>query len=193
MVVDFNEEQAQRSSDPRAMRSRAALQCALLALMNDQPVENISIRSITRQAKVSYPVFFRQYSNKDDLLDEIAAQELQLVLSQSVPLMKHDDVILSIEMFCRCIERRRSVWQPLISGGASAVRKELYRTAQRTAQVREPANPWLPTDLATNFVVSGLLEILTWWLKQGPEYPTENIVKFINVLVARSTALPSGG
>jgi hypothetical protein len=39
-------------------------------------------------------------------------------------------------------------------------------------------------------VTSGLFEILAWWLRLPEDYPLENVVKIIDVLIIQPTARP---
>jgi AcrR family transcriptional regulator len=173
------------------MRSRDALRAALLSLVEQRPLEQISIRDITAQAGLSYQVFFRRYASKEELLEDIATDEVRRLLSLSRPMFEakqHDE---SLRALCDYVNEHRSLWTRLLTGGAApAMRREFKRIAAEIGRGRERTNPWLPTDLAETFVVSGLFEILSWWLRQPADYPVENVVKIIDVLIVRATAEP---
>lgn len=180
-----------RPNDPRALRSREALKDALLHLVEEYPFEQISIRDITSRAGVSYPVFFRRYETKEELLADIAAEEVQRLLQLTVPIFNAHMQAESLRVFCRYVEDHRLLWTRLLTGGASLVmREEFKRISTEIAHQHERVNPWLPVDLAAPFVASGLFEILAWWLGQPADYPVENIIMMIDTLVIRSTARP---
>jgi AcrR family transcriptional regulator len=180
-----------RPEDARALRSRDALQVALLALIDERPFENISIRDITNRAGVSYPVFFRRYATKEQLLDDIATGEIRQLLSLTSPIFEADKQTESLKALCAHIDEQRVLWTRLLTGGAaSAMRGEFRRIAKEIGDTREQANPWLPRDLAASFVVAGLFEILAWWLRQPVDYPMENVIKIIDALIVRATVQP---
>ena len=50
--------------DPRALRSRKALRNALIELLQEQPLEQISVRDIVARAGVGYATFFSPLSQQ---------------------------------------------------------------------------------------------------------------------------------
>lgn len=180
-----------RPDDPRALRSREALRNALLRLVEERSFDQISIRDITARAGVSYPVFFRRYQTKEELLADIATEQVQQVLTLTIPIFNAQTQEKSLRALCGYIEDHRLLWTRLLTGGAGpAMREEFKRIARQFADQQPRANPWLPTDLAAAFVVGGLFEVFSWWLSQPADYPVENVVRMIDVLVVRSTARP---
>jgi AcrR family transcriptional regulator len=180
-----------RPDDARALRSRAALRRAFLALIEERPLEQISIRDITSHAGVSYPVFFRRYATKEELFEDIATEEVRQLLSLTMPIFDAQGESESLRVLCSYIDERRGLWRRLLTGGAApAMHEEFKRIAKEIGGTRELSNPWLPRDLAASFVVSGLFEIFAWWLRQADDYPIENVVKIIDALIVRSTVRP---
>lgn len=180
-----------RPDDARALRSRKALHDALLALIEEQPFERISIRDITAKAGVSYPVFFRRYGTKEQLLDDIATNEVRRLLALTTPVFDAETSDMSLRVLCDYIDEHRSLWGPLLVGGAAnAMHEEFRRIAKEMGETRERKNPWLPVELASAFTASGLFEILAWWMRQPHDYPIQNVVTIIDTLIVRSTARP---
>ena len=180
-----------RPNDARALRSREALKTALLALIEESPFEQIAIRDITNRAGVSYPVFFRRYKSKESLLDDIAAEEVRRLLTLTMPIFTARQQKESLQALCGYVEEHRTLWTRLLTGGAGPImRAEFMRIAKEVGSKEPRANPWLPTELAAAFVVSGLFEILAWWLRQPADSPVENVITFIDTLIVRSTARP---
>lgn len=180
-----------RPHDARALRSREALRGALLALIEEKPFDQISIRDITGRAGVSYPVFFRRYETREQLLDDIAAEEVRRLLTLTLPIFNANMQAESLRALCRYVDEHRVLWTQLLTGGAGPImREEFKRIAADIGATQPRSNPWLPGELAASFVVGGLFEILAWWLSQPPDYPSENVVKIIDALIVRSTARP---
>lgn len=180
-----------RPHDARALRSRTALRQALLELVEAQPFDRITIKDITAKAGVSYPVFFRRYESKQHLLEDIATEEVRRLLTLSLPIFRADRQEESLRALCGYIGDHRSLWTRLLTGGAGAImREEFRRIALDIGHKDRRINPWLPRELAAPFVVSGLFEILAWWLAQPETYPVENIIKIIDALIIQSTARP---
>ena len=188
----------QRLSNPRdarAIRSREALRTAFLNLIEEKPLDQITIQDITDRAEVSYPTFFRQFSSKEKLLEDIAQAEIRQLFALTMPLFESHQQQESLQTLCYYINENRALWTSLLTAGAaSAMRDEFIRIAEDITRTREQAggraNPWLPIDLAERFVVSSMFEILSWWLRQPEDYPIENVMTLLDVLVVRSTARP---
>lgn len=180
-----------RPYDARAMRSREALQEALLALIAERDLDQISIRDITLRAEVSYPVFFRRYASKEQLLEDIATAEVRNLLSLSLPIFEANRQEESLQALCRYVDEHRPLWTRLLTGGAmSAMRKEFTRIAAEISATLDTADAWLPIDLSAPFFAGGMFEILGWWLRQPEDYPIENVVRIIRALIIRSAEMP---
>jgi hypothetical protein len=101
----------------------------------------------------------------------------------------------ALRIKCEYVASRRELWSTLLTeGAASAVREEFARIADEIGSYREItgqlSNPWLPRDLAAAFVVSGLFEILAWWLRQPVNYPVDNVVILMEQLIVQPTMVP---
>lgn len=179
-----------RPDGARAQRSIDALRAALLELIEIKPIEEITIRNITDAAGVSYPTFFRRFTRKEELLEDIAAAEVREVLSLGRAALQ-DGGSGSGELLCNYVHAHRRLWRTLLTGGASGVmRSEFMRVAKEIAASRPPSNPWLPADLALGFVTGGIIEVLTWWMNQPDDYPVSNVIKLFDALIVDNTSRP---
>ena len=180
-----------RPDDARAHRSIEALRTALLDLIEQKPLADISIREITDSAGVSYPTFFRRFSSKDALLEDIATNEVRHILSLGNNAISIGKTPQSGKALCQYVQKHRQRWKTLLTGGAaSAMREEFMRVAEEISREGPRANPWLPLDLAVPFSTSCIFEILTWWMRQPDDYPLNNVVKLMDVLVTEPLARP---
>ena len=59
------------SQDPRAVRSRTAIQDAFSELMRTKPYQKITITDITSSAGIARHTFYNHYETKADLLDNL--------------------------------------------------------------------------------------------------------------------------
>lgn len=181
--------QPRQPDDARVQRSIEALQKAFLGLLEQQSLEQISIKEIAGQAGLSYPTFFRRFGNKQELLESIAAKEVQHLLSLSGAAALRNEWNEASRNMIQYVKENRKLWEALLVGGAAdAMRDEFKRVARRIGESRPQINPWLPVDLSIAFVTSGFFEILAWWMRQPPDYPAENIVIFFDELIGRQAS-----
>ncbi len=169
--------------DGRVLRSRRALRASLLKLMELRQFDQITIRQITDEAGVSYATFFRHYTSKQQLLNEIATEEVRGLLAMALPLVENfpADTSSSLKL-CEHVDDHRSLWGVLLNGGAApALKEECIRVTLEYAEARK--GPWLPLDLGSLHGASASIEILAWWLRSAPRYPPERIAAIIDHLV----------
>jgi AcrR family transcriptional regulator len=128
-VID--EARTSRSSDPRSLRSRAALRQALLLLVEEKPFEQISVRGIALQADITFPTFYRQFAIKEALLADVAKGELsQMASLMSLPGDRYN-ASATVEAICEHVERHRSLSTALLTTGAATVmRDEIIKLTQ---------------------------------------------------------------
>lgn len=180
-----------KPDDARVHRSIEALREAFLELIEQKALADISIREITDAAGVSYPTFFRRFSGKEELLEDIATSEVQHLLSLGRNSIAGRKRAGSGADLCNYVQEHRKLWTTLLTGGAaSAMREEFIRVAGEMSQAGPRANPWLPLDLAVPFTASCIFEILTWWMRQPEDYPLENVIKLLDALVIDTLVRP---
>lgn len=166
------------------VRTRAALDAAMLALLEEKPLDQITVREIARTAKVGYATFFRHYPDKEALLNDLAAQQIRDLLDLVLPLLSANDSRAACQALCAFVDEHRKLWSILLTGGAAgAMRQELLVQAKQISLGRPPAADWLPRDLIIAWSVGGVIEILTWWLQQEEGYPSEKIARTLDHLV----------
>ena len=177
--------------DPRVQRSVDALRAAFLDLVERKPFDQISIKEITEAASLSYPTFFRRFASKEELLEQIATEEVRRLLSLGEAAMAGHRSRASAEDMCLYVQRHRKLWTVLLNGGATwAMRDEFMRVAREISNARPRVNPWIPLDLAVPFVAGGVFEIFAWWMRQPEDYPIENVIKLFKALIVDTTAVP---
>lgn len=171
----------------RATRTRDALCKALLALLEEKSLDQITVREITTRANVGYATFFRRYPDKEALLHDFAAQEINRLLALTMPIFYREDTLSSTKALCHYVWDHKILWRALLAGGAAATLKEEF-LQQALAIAKEftstdNSTAWLPDELAVTFSVTAILEILAWWLKQSSPTNIDEMAHIINKLV----------
>jgi len=172
-----------RAASGRTARTRKALCGALLALLEEQPFDQIRVREITERAEVGYATFFRRYKDREDLLHDLASQEIHKLLTMTLPLLYSVDSQASTRALCAWVWEHRRVWKTLLAGGAASILKEEYlRQALELAAAQPNPEARIPDDLAVTFAVTAVIEILTWWLKQERPAPVNQVADYLDSL-----------
>lgn len=153
--------------DPRTQRSRAGLRQALLDLLKIWPLDQITVRAIAAQAGVGYTTYFRHFPNRDALLEDLVAQEIEHLVRLTLPVYDARDRHAGCVALCEHVYAHRALWSVLLTGGAaSVVRTELIRRGRETTETRPHSKGWLPGDLGVLLATSSMIELLTWWMEQ---------------------------
>lgn len=171
-------------TDARQVRSRKSLNDALLALLEDKPFDQLTIREISARAGTGYATFFRHYQTKEELLGDVASEEIAELLAMSVPIMAEENSFESARALCRYVGEHRQLWSALLAGGAAAiVRSEFIRQARLLPDAGKPANTWLPADLGVVHGTGAMIDGLAWWLTVGSDLSGDEIAAILHRLV----------
>jgi AcrR family transcriptional regulator len=168
-------------SDARARRSREALRGALLILLGERPFEQISIRDLCAASGVGYTTYFRHYSTREALLDDLAADEIRRLVGMALPVLDAVDSRAASTATCAYVDERRTLWSTLLTGGAAGfVREEFLRLAREVAKTHGAPAAWLPEELAIRLSIGALLEVLAWWLRQAEPVPIDQVAEILD-------------
>jgi AcrR family transcriptional regulator len=194
MIFDFSQRHRSRAvevTDVRMVRTREALRAALLTLLERMQLDQISVRDIVAEAGVGYATFFRHHASKEELLNEIAAEQVGQLMSLTLPLLDPVNTRVSCLAVCQYVDKHRVLWSALLTGGAAgALRTEFIRLAKEGATDKRTSD-WLPVELGTVYGVGATIEILTWWLHTpAGEYTSEQVAEFLDRLVVAPATSP---
>ncbi|WP_334186138.1 TetR/AcrR family transcriptional regulator [Novosphingobium sp.] len=181
-----------RSKHARALRSAGALREAMLALLQQKPFDQITVRDICAEAQVHYATFFRHHQTKESLLDTIAKDEIAHLNRLTMSIRDVEDYEAGFQALCAYVEEHRVLWSILLNGGAgSAMREEWLRVSMIVAQSETPLNEWLPRELGTICAATLIAETLAWWVGQ-PEgtYTVSEMAKILFRLLSTSIMAP---
>ncbi|HVO81258.1 MAG TPA: TetR/AcrR family transcriptional regulator [Terriglobales bacterium] len=159
-----------RKTDRRVRRTRDALGDALVALMHEQPFDDITVQQVLDRAGVSRATFYTHYRDKNDLF----LSDLEDFLEHmAFHLSRRREVSRRIapvrELFAHVAEWRK-FHAVLVEAGKIRDFLELGQgyfaraIERRLAELGEQ----LPASMATAQMYAGaLLALLTWWLTSG--------------------------
>lgn len=186
------EDKIANANDPRAIRSREALHQALLTLLETKSLEQITIRDIAAESGVGYTTYFRHYPTKEALFEAVASQQIRNIFELSIPLVATKDMHTASMALFSYVREHAALWTPLLTGGAAGtMRDQFLRHAKAIAKAYKDPKRWMPPEMGVLLIVSGTIEILTWWLQSSKPLPLERIVD-IHVRVVVSPVVAAG-
>ena len=168
--------------DLRMQRTRRAIREGFLGLLQHKRFDQITARDIATESMIGYATFFRHYASKEELLHEIAANEIAQLFALAGPLLQAKGSLASCQALCDYVFEHRAIWTILLTGGAAEIlREEFTRMALERPQA--PKLKWLPQELGAVFGVSSTIEIIGWWLKRPNELTPKQVATILDRLV----------
>lgn len=167
--------------DPRAVRTREALHAAMLQLLTEKSLEQISVRDIVARAGIGYTTFFRHHPTKESLLEAIAAEQISALFCLAIPVMDSQDLRSGAIALLTFVDANRALWKTLLTGGAAGfIREEFLHQARTIADERGESDCLMPPDLGTVLIVSSVLELVTWWVRQTEPMPIARVADILD-------------
>lgn len=169
------------SQDPRAAKSSKALGDALLTLLDRKPFDQITIRDIVAEAGVHYATFFRHHPTKESLFDQVAADQIEQMISLTLPAFERAEEGKSFLALCSYIDSHSEHWRAFFKSGATAaMREKMLSISHAYTNTLDLPAQWPPLDLRVIYSVSIVMETLAWWLSQPPErYSIEQVADIL--------------
>jgi AcrR family transcriptional regulator len=174
------------TKDARVVQTREVLRQALLELLDKKPLDEITIREIAATAGIGYTTFFRHHTSKEELLNDIAADEIVRLFELTLPALSETDTRAGALALCSYVAEHRALWSRLLTGGAAGkLREEFIRLTREFAAAHGSDHDWLPPEVGVFFGASSTIDLLTWWLQQENPIPVEQLATIHERLIVR--------
>ena len=166
------------------------MQQALLSLLAEMPLDQITGAMIAARAGIGYATFFRHYADVRALLIDTVAQVTDEIAATMMPALLAADSGRASAALVDAVAARRTVFHALLVGAGDALRGEVARQAMaRVASLPDLSPAWLPRTLAIRVAVTSTIEILDWWLREAPDNPPAAVATLLDRLVIARFAL----
>jgi AcrR family transcriptional regulator len=154
------------------LRSRDALGDAIIALMQEQPFESITVQEVLDRAGVSRSTFYSHYRDKDDLLlsdiDEFMERLSGLLTRRNAPLTR----IAPVEEFFSHLAEVPGVRAAIQSAGKWPDVRELglgHFARSIEQRLNLAGIPLSGSELraASHALAGSLFSLMDWWLRNN--------------------------
>ena len=175
-------------TDVRIIKTKDRLKNSLLTLLKEKSFDDITISEICSMAAVNRNTFYSHYQSVKDLLDEIEAQFLELILSKiHVDSASVKDVSEIMAKILSCVRDNKELCQLLFDDNGD---KNFLRTVVMFALPSAVQN-WsvelnIPVDKATKlyyFIIGGAVNVIEQWLKKGCDESPIELAASLNELI----------
>jgi AcrR family transcriptional regulator len=168
-----------QKSDARVLRSRDALGDALIALMQEQSFESITVQQVLDRAGVSRSTFYSHYRDKDDLFLSDVEDFFELMGSLLTRRGASPARLFPVEEFFSHLADMRDLNAAISASGKGPDVRELgighFARSIEQRLVLAGVNLSVIEIRATSHSLAGaLFSLLDWWLRQNhPVSPKE--------------------
>lgn len=171
-------EKRRRKPDQRIRRTCERLGSALLALIQEKPINDVTVQEVLDRASVGRSTFYLHYRDKDDLL---LTQLEGFLKTMSTALSLHKEVsdrVVPVEELFAHIGNQNKLYRALGNSGrlhdffdlaqgyfARGIEQRL-RDSKRLSNLA-PNLPQRELAARASALAGGMLSMLRWWLDRG--------------------------
>lgn len=168
--------------DKRVRRTKRAIRDALLRIMQNKSVSEVTTTELCREADVNRNTFYAHYSAPEDVFAEIEEEllaELNAMLDEDCGTGE-----VTYDM-CRAIDNSRDRWRAVWHGNPRLLERAIDLCCERTLAHWDTTINVDPTEgaLFLRFITRGASGVVGSWLDDGCRTPPEEMSELINRFV----------
>lgn len=188
-------------ADRRVRRSKKALKNALITLMDQKELKDITIINIVELADVNRGTFYRHYQWKEDLLEDLANDVLEdLIFAYRFPYLHlrtfHIDSLpsSSIKIFDHVLKYATFYKLVFTLDSLKDYKLRIYQTLKEIA-TQDLENTIEDVKINRNLYVSyqtnAIIGMLEEWIKEDFSYPTEYMAEQLLTIIHTMRSHPA--
>lgn len=172
----------QQKADRRSQRTYHLVSSAFTELVVEKPYDKILVQDILDRAGIGRTTFYAHYFDKEDVLNYIVEQELEMLTRQIAHAAARQRIIPSLEIFEHAYHSENRQFRALLQSRASEFLWEALQTA--LCRAIEPAlstlcaerrSPPIPLPVVSQYLAGTFLTLLKWWIAADMPYPPEQM------------------
>ncbi|MFC7442730.1 TetR/AcrR family transcriptional regulator [Laceyella putida] len=190
--------------DPRVKRTRRLLREALIALLQEKSLDDITVRDLTERAGINRATFYEHYRDKFDLLDQTIDELLFSLVTHVAPrsVEEFTESGEAIPVFVRMFEfiHEHALYFQVMMGdhGIPSFQRRMLKMIRQFMDKKldqlhpQPEKMKIPKEIFTYYISYANLGLITYWLENGMQYSAQYMAKQLSELTLRGPYLTSG-
>lgn len=181
-----------KQEDNRVRITRMLIRDALLKLLQEKPLQQISVRELCALASINRGTFYTHYRDIYDLMNQIEEsmfEEFQIILEPMMHEVQSIDLIDMITQIFTYVQANADLC--LVTLGSYGDKKLLYRLVAlgKEACLRSycslnPKADKRRIEYYYTFISSGCIGILEQWLKEGMRLTPQQLAAIVKGFIA---------
>ncbi len=172
----------QQKADRRSQRTYRLVSSAFAELVVEKTYDKILVQDILDRAGIGRTTFYAHYFDKEDVLNTIIEQELELLTRQIAHAAARQRVMPSLELFEHAYHSENQQFRALMRSRAGEFLWEALQAA--LCRAIEPAlctlcaekrSPPIPLPVVSEYLAGAFLTLLKWWLAADMPYPPQQM------------------
>lgn len=172
----------QQKTDRRSQRTHRLVSSAFVELMGEKSYEEILVQDILDRAGIGRTTFYDHYFDKEDLLDSMLEQQLEMLTQQIAHSTARQRLLPSLELFEHIYQSPHQHLQVLMRSRAGEPLWEALQTAlSRSIEsalatlYAKRRSPPIPLPVVSQYLAGTFLTLLKWWVEASMPYPPEQM------------------
>lgn len=171
--------------DRRSLRTRDALNGALIHLIAERGWDDISVQDVCDLANIGRSTFYSHYTGKDALLigglENLQAELRRQARVRAQAAVEGADTGTGFGFVLGLIEHahdQRKIFRGLIGRRSGYVVHQRFREMVMRLvhdELPQPVAGGLPREAAVRWLSAALVELLSWWVEQPTPMPTTEL------------------
>jgi AcrR family transcriptional regulator len=184
-------EETRKKTDLRVLRTRKLLRDALVALIEEQGFEAITVTDLAQRAMINRATFYRHFRDKRELLEwcidealvELSAKADTIIertptLSEALfeILVADFEYLAENEDFARVMLGR-----DVPAAFAARIRDFIMKSGRRHAAMYDlsTAQGLVPYEVSLSFSTGGYVSAMIWWVENNMPYTPEQMARYV--------------
>lgn len=173
---------AAANEDKRIRRTKKAVRDALLKIMKDKSVTDVTTTELCKEADINRSTFYAHYSTPEDVLLEIEDE----FLSEMTAMLEENDSSAEVTLaMLRDIDANRDQWRSIWHGDPTLIMRALDLCCEWTLEKWDQEEVMKRGEgaLFLRFITRGASGVVGGWLDDGCRLSPEELSEIINRFV----------
>lgn len=179
-------------TDLRCKRTKQFLLNAMVSLLEEKSLDELSVADICEKAMVHRTTFYKHFGDKYDLFEYLIRAAENYVFGQEnineykTPLDYYMKLLALAMNFVG--ERREQINKIIQSNNDDMVRDLLFGTLEREFATMLKDNKHdlkVPEKIVSQFYVNGIVSVVIWWITSNSKYSAKDILEYIKNLITK--------
>jgi AcrR family transcriptional regulator len=182
--MNLQDSRPARKQDARFEKSRTAMREAMLGLLEEIPLRQVTGAMVAKRAGIGYATFFRHYDDVHALLLDTVTTLVDDLAARMMPALLAADTRGAAAALIDYVVERSGLCRALLAGSGADLRAMLLsHVVDHVAALPRLSPSLLPPRLAIRLAVAGTVEVLEWWLRDAPGSDPQTVAAILDRVV----------